>query len=57
MVQVRDAIRGETNEHTKELFAGTADKPAKEKYMMRHIQLHGIQYKLIQLQGQQQKKQ
>ena len=29
MVQVRDAIRGETNEHTKELFAGTADKPAK----------------------------
>ena len=29
IVQVQDAIRGETNEHTKELFAGTADKPAK----------------------------
>lgn len=29
LVQVKDAIRGETNEHTKELFAGTADKPAK----------------------------
>ena len=29
MVQVKDAIRGETNEHTKELFVGTADRPAK----------------------------
>lgn len=29
MVQVKDAIRGETNKHTKELFVGTADRPAK----------------------------
>ena len=27
--QVRDAVRGEVNAHTKELFVGTADKPAK----------------------------
>lgn len=29
LVQVRDAIRGPVNEHTKELFAGTEGKPAK----------------------------
>lgn len=28
-VQVADAIRGPVNEHTKELFVGTADRPAK----------------------------
>lgn len=27
--QVRDAVRGEVNAHTKELFVGTEDKPAK----------------------------
>lgn len=29
LVQARDAIRGAVNEHTKELFVGTADRPAK----------------------------
>lgn len=29
LVQVEDAVRGEVNEHTKELFVGTADRPAK----------------------------
>ena len=29
LVQVEDAVRGEVNEHTKELFVGTEDRPAK----------------------------
>lgn len=29
LVQARDAIRGAVNEHTKELFVGTEDRPAK----------------------------
>lgn len=29
LVQVEDAVRGEVNEHTKELFLGTEDRPAK----------------------------
>lgn len=29
LTQVADAVRGEVNQHTKELFQGTADKPAK----------------------------
>lgn len=29
LTQVQDAVRGQVNPHTKELFVGTADKPAK----------------------------